>query len=674
MPNQNRFSGYRLLSDADRAKMPKSSFTHRKPGGPTAIDPSTSKVFTDKGRYNRGVVFATSAAAPEWLTEIFVDVGNGPGDKANRLAVPVPPVDPGKIIAGANYIMDHLYREDHFGAIAPEDIERELWTHAVAQRHVDSVNGLPTMLKGAILPSIANLVGERTRIVDIGHNDKLVPLAESIYGTWEDAKNKYLKNRVREDAKGGQAAETSENSYGNRPDGTKKGKGWLGELKLPDGKVATEYSVGVNIDGKETLIPSIVPTLSKDQLNLMLTDIIPNGRQVPTDILKVAVDHAKDRLSKGESVWAPEVRQDAKGGEAPEGSSNDEPPAEPARSAQPGGPRIIVNPSTFRNEKDALCVAMNEAFRVIMEVNGFDPVSEPTERQRKFFSDTAYNDDELMLRRTILARICTFDTSVKDPTDEQLQEAMEFLDTVMEIGAPQNEWEQRAVKRIRDMIAQSVGQPRVEEPSDEGPPEDAGVVTGAVGGGESEDDLEDLFDEPSDFDDGSLDSLFDTRSNTEKETEQVINEIGKEGSAVVEGVEQLDPEGTKKALEYGKQMSEAVNNGFDASTQLPNSDPPQITSTSSDDAQQPAAPQLALPMKNGHYVDDQGRVITKRAAEALAASRGNTSSQPASTGTSPAVTGIGGRKLTTGEAAWQERREASRRRSNRNGRDLTVFI
>lgn len=376
----------------------------------------------------------------------------------------------------------------------------------------------------------------------------------------------------------------------------------------------------------------------------------------------------KNRSTRQDSKGGKASRAALGGGEAGGGSvqSGDEVSEGTEQTAQNnGGPRIIVNPSTFRNEKDALCVAMNEAFRVIMEVNGFDPVSEPTERQRKFFSDTAYNDDELMLRRTILARICTFDTSVKDPTDEQLQEAMEFLDTVMEIGAPQNEWEQRAVKRIRDTIAQSVGQPRAEEPSDEEPPEDTGAITGAVGGGESEDDLEDLFDEPPNLDNGSLDILFDTRSNTEKETEQVINEIGKEGSAVVEGVEQLDPEGTKKALEYGRQMSETVNNGFDASTQLPNSDPPQITSTSSDDAQQPAVPQLALPMKNGHYVDDQGRVITKRAAEALSRQ---------GTGTSPAVTGIGGRRLTAGEAAWQERREASRRRSNRNGRDLTVFI
>ena len=55
--------------------------------------------------------------------------------------------------------------------------------------------------------------------------------------------------------------------------------------------------------------------------------------------------------------------------------------------------RIVINPSTFKNEKDALCVAFNEAFRIVMEETGFDPVSEPTEEQRRFFSDTAYADD-----------------------------------------------------------------------------------------------------------------------------------------------------------------------------------------------------------------------------------------------------------------------------------------
>ena len=118
-----------------------------------------------------------------------------------------------------------------------------------------------------------------------------------------------------------------------------------------------------------------------------------------------------------------------------------------------GGPRIVVNPSTFENEKDSLCVAFDEGFRILMEHMGFECVSEPTDEQRRFFADTAYADDEVQLRRTILARICTLDTSVKDPTDEQLQEAVEFLDSVMEAGAPQNEWEQRSVQRLRDIVA-----------------------------------------------------------------------------------------------------------------------------------------------------------------------------------------------------------------------------
>lgn len=117
------------------------------------------------------------------------------------------------------------------------------------------------------------------------------------------------------------------------------------------------------------------------------------------------------------------------------------------------GPRIVINPSTFHNNKDGLCIAFDEAFRLVMEEMGFNPVAEPTDAQRRFFSDTAYSDDELQLRRTILARICTFDTSVKDPTDEQLQEAVEFLTSVLEAGAPQSEWEQRAVTRLRDVIA-----------------------------------------------------------------------------------------------------------------------------------------------------------------------------------------------------------------------------
>jgi hypothetical protein len=53
--------------------------------------------------------------------------------------------------------------------------------------------------------------------------------------------------------------------YGNRPDGEKKGKGYFGEMKRPNGDVSTEISVGVGMDGKELEIPLIVPTLTKKE-------------------------------------------------------------------------------------------------------------------------------------------------------------------------------------------------------------------------------------------------------------------------------------------------------------------------------------------------------------------------------------------------------------------------
>lgn len=180
------------------------------------------------------------------------------------------------------------------------------------------------------------------------------------------------------------------------------------------------------------------------------------GNKASDDELKAYFD----KYEKGNRVHKRdgrkrEVHEDAKGGDTgpAENESIPEPGGASVFSPAGGGPRIVINPSTFRNGKDALCVAFNEAFRLVMEEMGFNPVAEPTEAQRRFFSDTAYRDDELQLRRTILARICTFDTSVKDPTDEQLQEAVEFLTSVMEAGAPQNEWEQQAVMRLRDVIA-----------------------------------------------------------------------------------------------------------------------------------------------------------------------------------------------------------------------------
>lgn len=96
-------------------------------------------------------------------------------------------------------------------------------------------------------------------------------------------------------------------SFGNRPDGTPKGTGYLGVLKDAKGNSVTEYSISsedVKVNGKEIDFPTIVPTLTKKEVDLMLTDIIPNNKRIPDAIYKKAVAHAKKRITEGKSVFA----------------------------------------------------------------------------------------------------------------------------------------------------------------------------------------------------------------------------------------------------------------------------------------------------------------------------------------------------------------------------------
>jgi hypothetical protein len=96
----------------------------------------------------------------------------------------------------------------------------------------------------------------------------------------------------------------AQSKYGARPDGTAKQNGWLGPLKLPDGGVATEYSVGITIGGKEVDIPTLVPTLTKAERDLMVNDIIPNEKPIPDSIIEKAAAHARKRIGEGKSPFA----------------------------------------------------------------------------------------------------------------------------------------------------------------------------------------------------------------------------------------------------------------------------------------------------------------------------------------------------------------------------------
>jgi|VirMetMinimDraft_7_1064189.scaffolds.fasta_scaffold00110_38 hypothetical protein len=90
--------------------------------------------------------------------------------------------------------------------------------------------------------------------------------------------------------------------YGLRPDGNPKGKGYLGELKRPDGGVMTEYSVGVELDGQERDIPTIVPTLTQKEIDHLLN--MNDGDKIPKSIIDKAVQHAEKRIADGKDVFA----------------------------------------------------------------------------------------------------------------------------------------------------------------------------------------------------------------------------------------------------------------------------------------------------------------------------------------------------------------------------------
>lgn len=88
--------------------------------------------------------------------------------------------------------------------------------------------------------------------------------------------------------------------YGLRPNGTEKGSGWLGEIPLRDGSVATELTIDTEIDGKTAFIPSIVPTLSRKNIVYIMEggDVLQNK-----EIMDKAITFAKERKKQGLSYF-----------------------------------------------------------------------------------------------------------------------------------------------------------------------------------------------------------------------------------------------------------------------------------------------------------------------------------------------------------------------------------
>jgi hypothetical protein len=84
--------------------------------------------------------------------------------------------------------------------------------------------------------------------------------------------------------------------------GPPKGLGFLGPLKNARGEVMSEYSVDGEINGKPVQYPSIVPTLTKDELTAVLS--AKEGARLPNSVYQKAAAFAKQRLDAGQDPFA----------------------------------------------------------------------------------------------------------------------------------------------------------------------------------------------------------------------------------------------------------------------------------------------------------------------------------------------------------------------------------
>jgi hypothetical protein len=94
-----------------------------------------------------------------------------------------------------------------------------------------------------------------------------------------------------------------------RPNGTLKGPGWLGDIGDKDRHV-TEWSVGVPVNGAEMDVPSVVPTLTEGEVELVRRSAL-YGEKLPMSIVRKAAAWAEYRDKQGLSPFAASPEQAA---------------------------------------------------------------------------------------------------------------------------------------------------------------------------------------------------------------------------------------------------------------------------------------------------------------------------------------------------------------------------
>lgn len=175
------------------------------PGAPRLVARDSTRYFAGS-KYKRGATWVTPADSPFGEVEYFLDVANGPGDRANRVVVRTPGgTDPETAIQLADYILRHHDRPGRFGAIDRNDLERELYLHmralAESQEEYDpymlgrNTEGErqappPDVLVGGLLAHKAKnaYLRRHAEFTDVMHADPKLDKLERRYGKWADVR------------------------------------------------------------------------------------------------------------------------------------------------------------------------------------------------------------------------------------------------------------------------------------------------------------------------------------------------------------------------------------------------------------------------------------------------------------------------------------------------------
>ena len=80
---------------------------------------------------------------------------------------------------------------------------------------------------------------------------------------------------------------------------TLKGKGYFGEIPVNQGGAMTEFSSAYEQDGRMVSHPLLVPTLTKQEI-----DLLGMGLEPTPEIYRKAQDYAQKRISAGQSPFA----------------------------------------------------------------------------------------------------------------------------------------------------------------------------------------------------------------------------------------------------------------------------------------------------------------------------------------------------------------------------------